>query len=182
MGGPPTAWLRTVVPGLLARGIVAAPPHAPTLRNEVRRAIHDAVVARPGMGMRDLAAKVGLDWSSVHYHVQHLVAAGLLVTFPAGRRRLVYPASAVDGDDPAQRAAVLEATTRRIAAAIAASPGTSATELVEDLKESPRVVYHHVRRLLDHGLVTAPSSASRRGLQPTPRLLALLAEHESRTT
>lgn len=164
--------------GVIARWVVIAPLEHPLLQNETRREIVQLVHDRPGISMRELSSRLGLDWSSLHYHVQRLLAAEILATTLAGRRRLVYPAALAGHEDPAERAALSEATARRIASAIAARPGTSAVELVEDLRESQRVVYHHLKKLVDLGLVTTPSPASRRGLVATPRLLALLGEIE----
>lgn len=162
-------------PTLLA--LLAAPlARERALESPTRQAILREVTARPGISMRELAHRIGADWSSLHYHVQRMIDAKVIDTILVGRHRLVYLAPLPRSKDPEERAALLEPTARRIAMAIAERPGTSAPELVLELGESARVVYHNVKRLADLRLVEVVPGAGRRGMVAAPRLLGLLAE------
>ena len=144
------------------------------LRSPIRTALLRAVVDKPGLSLSELAARLSLHPVSVHYHVERMEEAGYLRTIRVGRRRLAYPPGPVEpfAED---RAILLEPTTRRVALAIAHRPHRSILDITDDVGETARVVYHHVKRLRDVGLVTGLESSRHRGLAPTPRLLALLA-------
>ena len=105
--------------------------------------------------------------------------AGDIQVVRAGRRRLVYP---VAGGNAFERAAgdgiMRGGTARRIAKAIHDAPGRNVQDIAVDIGESPRVVYYHVRRLIEAKLVHSASETRHRDLQPTLRLAAILQAQE----
>lgn len=140
-----------------------------------RMRIVQRVLDRPGSSMSELSDALSMSWTQLHYHVTRLEHAGVVRTAKAGRRRLVFPALEAD-EAPDDRALVMERTARALAMLIAENPRCSVNDLVRLSEETPRVVYYHVKRLLESGLVTSSSTTRHRGLAATPRLLRLLSE------
>ena len=146
------------------------------LASPLRRRILDLVEARPGSPVTDLARRLSIHPVTLHYHLRRLEESDLVRSQLAGRRRVVFPVSAYVDENAEDRALLLEPTARRIALAILHRPNITITDLVEELHETPRVVYYHVKRLRDAGLVVGASATHYRGLEAAPRLALLLSE------
>lgn len=146
------------------------------LQSPARARILLAVHERPGISIGALSKRLSMNVVTLHYHVERLREGGYVRAERAGRRRLVFSASAPAYASPEERAMLLERTARRIALAVVHRRYRSVLELVEDLGESPRVVYYHLKRLREAGLVTGPDGAHGHGIGPTAKLLALLGE------
>lgn len=145
------------------------------LESPERLGILRLVYERPGISVTDLASRLSMTWGQLNYHLLRLAAAGLLHTVKAGRHRLVFP-ERESVETPEDRAIVLEKTARALALLIVGNPHVSVTDLVRMSGESPRVVYYHVKKLLDAGLVSSASGIHHRGLTASPRLVHLLGE------
>jgi predicted transcriptional regulator len=140
----------------------------------VRREILKLVRAKPGIPISEVRARLDLGWGSLYYHIQKLELAGYLEVCSVGRLNLLYP----PGADHARHAKAVSFlrgdTAMRIAEAILAEPGCSVPDLIAATGESPRVVYYHVKRLAEIGVVTSASRLRHVELQPTPELEPLL--------
>lgn len=163
------------------------PPEAPrtTIRiresapedSPLRQQILAIVKAQPGIPIGELMSRLGIGWGTVYHHISKLTRAGLIRTHASGRRRLVFPSPfAVEPQDAPAYAIVHGATAQRVARAIVEKPGRSITDLCAELNESARVVYYHVKRLLDAGLVTSSSKTRHNDLRGTQRLEDLLTQ------
>lgn len=139
-----------------------------------RRAIMDAVVARPGIHLQELARFTGQGKGTVEHHLRKLVDAGQVLVsvgagyssyFPAGTDRRLVAAG------PALRAG----SARDILRAIIAEPGSHGGHLAEVLGLNRGTVLHHVRRLQSAGLVTLQSGGGVGKLFPTTLATTALA-------
>lgn len=122
--------------------------------------------------MSRIARATGLYWTTVAFHVARLTASGDVRTVRGGRYRMLFPR----GDDVAtneQRALLAEPSCRRVALAILAGPGLRIADIRARTGLSERAVYHHVKRLVEFGLVTRRTTGYR-ALEAAPRLVDLL--------
>lgn len=143
------------------------------LESPERMRILQIVFERPGVSVTELAARLSMTWGQLNYHLGRLEQAELVHMVKAGRHKLVFPDRQPD-ETPEDRAIVLERTARALALLIVENPRLSVTDLVRMSGETPRVVYYHVKRLLDSGLVASASGTHHRGLVATSRLVHLL--------
>lgn len=148
------------------------------LASPVSQRVLAAARARPGLTLSEARDMLGMSWGSLYRHIARLESAGLVRLQTAGRRRLLFP---VGETDTTVQPSVMEAaaflrqpTGRMIATAVILRPGRSVPEIAEALSLTPRVVYHHVQRLLAMNLIASSSETRHRDLTPTPLLLAAL--------
>lgn len=143
------------------------------LTSAERMRILQVVYERPGISLTELAQRASMTWGQLNYHLGRLEQAGLVHSTKAGRHRLVFPEKAPE-EAPEDRALLLEKTARLLALLIVENPRVSVTDLVHMSGETPRVVYYHVKKLLEAGLVTSSSARHLRGLTASARLVHLL--------
>ena len=143
------------------------------LESPERLRILQIVYERPGVSVTEVAQRLEMTWGQLNYHLSRLSSAGLLHTVKAGRHRLVFPEKE-PAEAPEDRALVLERTARALALLIVDNPQVTVTDLVRLSGASPRVVYYHVKKLLEAGLVTSASGIHHRGLTASARLVHLL--------
>jgi len=120
-----------------------------------------ALRASPGLTVAQLARALAVDHSTAAYHLDRLVAAGVVVCLRHGGRRHSFPA----GGLPRERA--LAVTQRRGAAAlvlarVGAEP-RSLGAIAQGLPLTKSGVHWHLRRLVALGLVA--EAPARRGRQ-----------------
>lgn len=145
-----------------------------------RKLILDVIKARPGIPVGELLASVSMGWGTLYYHLRKMRKAEMIQIVVSGRRRLIYPsAMPVAGAEASADSILWGETARKIASRIAQGPFTSVSALSEELGESPRVVYYHVKRLIQAGLVEAQRVRGTRDLRATPALLARFAPEEA---
>jgi DNA-binding transcriptional ArsR family regulator len=143
------------------------------IARSTRDFVLQAIRVRPGVSMSDVARAAGMSWAATALHVDQLTAEGLVRSARVGRRRVLFVAPA-DGADALARGLLAEPACLRVARAIVAHPRLPVYELSFVAGMSERAVYHHLKRLLDAGLVEGRRGY--RGLRATPALLSLLAE------
>jgi predicted transcriptional regulator len=147
------------------------------LQSALRRQIVELVRENPGIPIGELRKRLPVGWGTLYHHLIKLERSGLLRAAVSGRRRLLYPGDAGPlGNDPDARSILRGRTAQRLARAIVARPGRSVADIVDEMAESPRVIYYHLKRMLDAGLVTSSSETRYCSLTPTPRLVSMLAE------
>lgn len=144
-----------------------------------REAVHRAILAHPGSSVSEIARRVDMFWTSVALHVAHLERAGLVRAIRAGRRRVVFPRTPLALEGGPDLALLSEPSCLAVARAIVAHPDRRVWEIGEITSMSERAVYHHVKRLIDAGLVGKRGTSAFRGLRPTDRLIAWI-EHRDR--
>lgn len=140
-----------------------------------RERILEIVTARPGIPLTRLKARLDVSWGTLFYHLGILREKGLLRSVRAGRRRLVFPAHLFPSEKAFVAAAFLEGeTARRIATAIRDHPDARIDELAALTGKSRRVVYYHVRQLLDAGIALRSSRTRHFGLRIDPRAVQIM--------
>lgn len=152
------------------------------LDDPLRKRIYKAIEKAPGLPLSHLLTRLDVGWSTLYRELETLEGAGLIRSKKKGRHCLVFPAH----EDLAGRGALTQtillqgATAREIASRIARKPGQDMETLAEHLDLSPRVVYYHLRRLLEGKLIKSSSTTRYRDLAPTPALTELLKAFQRR--
>ena len=143
-----------------------------------------AARSRPGLTLSEARDAIGASWGSLYRHLQRLEAAGRVRMQTVGRRRLLF---ATGEAEPADQSSVMEGaallrqpTARMVALSILMRPGRSVPEVAASLQLTPRVVYHHVQRLLSVGLIESSSQTRHRDLTPSARLAGALDVAENK--
>lgn len=139
-----------------------------------RLRVFEAIRDEPGITVSKIAREVGLYWSTVALHVERLTRAGLVRSTRVGRRRVLFSSTEANGESAVQRGLLAEDACRRVAVAVVEHPRTPIFELSHRTGISERALYHHVKRLVEAELLSTSKERFYRGLEPTPRLLALL--------
>ncbi|MEA3198838.1 MAG: hypothetical protein QOE90_266 [Thermoplasmata archaeon] len=161
----------TVVAPLMGRGPLTA---REIVGSPVRREILRLVRTQPGIAVSELRSRLDAGWGSVHYHLTKLRMAGRIEVRSVGRVSLVYLPGAGQARHAKAVSLLRGPTARRIAEAVLASPGCSIPDLVVTTGESPRVVYYHVKRLAEVGVITSASRFRHVDLRPSRGLEKLL--------
>lgn len=124
------------------------------LENGTRKGIFDAVCVQPGMGVHAIASLAGVSYSTACYHLERLVAAGMLVMTPDGNKLRYYKNGGAFTEAERKILPLLKnAEASRVLDEIAAKPGTYRAELAERLGVTPTTINWHLKRLRDAGLV-----------------------------
>lgn len=145
------------------------------LASEPRREILRIVEENPGITLGELKRRFPRSWGTVYHHLTRLQQAGLVRVLVAGRRRLLVAASMqADEAELNARALLRGSTVERVARIVAENPECRVAEIAERVGESPRVVYYHVKQLLDANLLESSSRTRHFGLRAAPLLLVLL--------
>lgn len=152
-----------------------------TARAEARARVLALVEAEPGISPSELVRRLAIGWSSLYRHVRALKEEGRIRVDASGRHAFLYPAG-VQGDErlAAQRAVLLTGRARLVAQEVAARPGHDVASLAQALGISPRVIYHHVRRLVAAELLSSRAPNRYLDLAPTPSLALLLGKERTR--
>ncbi len=154
---------------------------ARVLESALRRQIVDIIRQEPGIAIGGLLEKLPVGWGTVYHHLSKLERGGIVRCVTSGRRRLLYLVEqGAAGQDPHQRSLLGGHTARTIATIVAEGQGMSIEAIVERSHETPRVVYYHLKRLIEAGLIQSESATRYRGLVASDRLRELLAEARQR--
>ncbi len=148
------------------------------LSSPANQRILDAIRTRPGLTLSEAREMVNMSWGSLYRHLVRLEAAGLVRFQTVGRRRILFLTESEEtlAQSPVAEAAALlrQPTARTVAVSILMRPGRSVPEVAASLQLTPRVVYHHVQRLLAVGLISSSSQTRHRDLTPSPMLARAL--------
>ena len=143
------------------------------VRPSHRTLILEVIKAKPGIPVGELMDRLPLGGGTLYHHLTKLEQAGMIYFCTQGRRRLIYPAnSRVPPDVVAVTGILRGKSARRIAVAIVKRGRTSIMEIGEMVADSPRVVYYHVQRLAQAGLVDRIYNQGRSDITPRPVLIA----------
>lgn len=146
------------------------------LQSPMRRRILALVRDRPGISVSEVARALDTLWTTAAFHVERLESARLVASARIGRRRVLFPAERIAWDMLEARGLLAEAPCRAVARAIAERPRVGITDLCSATGLSERAVYHHVKRLVDAGLVRPAFARSYGALEPTASLAQALDE------
>lgn len=163
--------------GLLA--LVRGDHNLPRIRLETRTRLLVAINDSPGQTLGALRELVKIGWGTLYYHIGKLEAEGDVRTVVAGRRILVFPGASSPIASTEKFGLLRGATARLIAQQILARPHCSIQMLVDSTRKTPRVVYYHVKRLKEAGLITSVTPNQHFGLMAAASLEPLLARIES---
>lgn len=144
------------------------------LSSEARRRVYDLVLAEPGISVSELARRADMYWTSAALHAAALERAGLVQSVLVGRRRSIFPVENRSALGTPAAALLSEPACRRVAEGIVRYPDLRVWELCDILQMSERAVYHHVKRLVNAGLVSSTRPGMYRGLRALPALERLL--------
>jgi predicted transcriptional regulator len=120
------------------------------LRSRSARLLYDAIQREPGQTLTRLSSTMGLGWGGTYHHMRKLEEAGFVVRHHAGRAVRVFPAGTprTDMDVP-----WLGETAQLILVSIRSGAPRTASALATELGLAPSVLYYHLRRLSEAGLV-----------------------------
>jgi predicted transcriptional regulator len=142
------------------------------LENGTRKGIFEAVCIAPGLGVHAIASTAGVSYSTACYHLERLVAAGMLVMTPDGNKLRYYQNGGTFTESERRILPLLKnVEASRVLDEIVMKPGTYRAELAGRLGVTPTTINWHLRRLREAGLV----EETRRGRNAFlyPRLDAL---------
>lgn len=138
-----------------------------------RTLILDIIKAKPGIPVGELMDRLPLGGGTLYHHLTKLEQSGMIYFCIYGRRRLIYPASGRVPPDVVAATSILGGrSARRVAVAIVRRGRTSIQDLGQDIVDSPRVIYYHVQRLAQAGLVERIYENGRSDITPRPVLIA----------
>lgn len=149
-------------------------------RSKVPAKLLRIIQERPGIPVTELEGRLGIGTGTMRHHLQTLQRAGKLHFVRQGRRLLIYPPGA--GSDALAEGLLRGATSRAVATTIREHPGGDVASLHRLLGLSERVVYYHLQRLMEAGLVASSGENRLRDLSATGKLEALLARLEPSPT
>ena len=161
-----------------------------TLDNATRKQIFDAVVARPGIGVQEVAEVANVSYSTASYHLERLCEARILVLSVEGSKLRYYQNGGAFTEADRKLLPLLKnAEAMRVLGAILETPGTYRAALAERLGVTATTINWHLKRLAEAGLIqetrqgrSAFLSVDRERLATavTP-LLPKLEAHEAQT-
>lgn len=124
------------------------------LENGTRKAIFEAVCASPGLGVQAVSQRSGVSYSTTTYHLERLVAAGMIIMTPNGNKLRYYESGGAFTEAERRVLPILKNDeSARLLEAILDAPGTYRAALAERLGVTATTINWHLRRLRDAGLV-----------------------------
>jgi predicted transcriptional regulator len=142
-------------------------PHA-TLDNGTRKTIFETVCANPGAGVQEVAATARVSYSTATYHLDRLVAAGMLVMTPDGNKLCYYKNGGSFTEAERRILPILKNTeAARVLEAIVREPGTYRSALANVLGVTTTTINWHLKRLREAGLVSEDRQGRSAYLYPT---------------
>lgn len=136
------------------------------LRQATRARIHDFVVSNPGAHLSEIRRALGMSKGPTSYHLQVLVAAGIVVKVENPPYSSYFANGASEGVRAAARALRVPKA-RSLLAQVLDRPGLDVQELVDGSPMARSMVYYHLNRLADVGLVEFQGGVRNRSLLPT---------------
>lgn len=123
------------------------------LKHPLRRTVHQAVEANPGIHLKALARTVGRPRNTVEHHVRKLVAGGLLSQHEINGFSCLFVKGQVDRREQAAAGALKSEAARKVLAAVVAAPGASGRDVALQAGLAPTLVSYHASNLQKAGLV-----------------------------
>lgn len=130
------------------------------LDHPVRSRLYEAIEARPGIHMQQLADATGHPRQTAEHHIRKLVGSGLVQVKAQNGYNCIYPARGVDRHVVATLPYLKAKGARKVFALIGREPGTTGAEVAQRCGISPSTVNYHVGKLRGAGLVEAERGAA----------------------
>jgi biotin operon repressor len=137
------------------------------LEHPVRRMVHQAVEANPGIHLKALARTVGRPRNTVEHHVRKLVAGGLVTQHDLNGYACLFAKGQVDRRAQAAAGALKSEAARKVLAAVVTTPGASGRDVAAAAGLTPTLVSYHVHNLQQAGLVEGQRQGRQLRLLPT---------------
>lgn len=142
--------------------------HGPDLlEHPLRKSLHQAIEAQPGIHLKALARTIGRPRSTVEHHVRKLVAGGLVTQHQLNGYGCLFAKGQVDRREQAVAGALKSDAARRVLAAVVGSPGASGREVAAAAGLTPTLVSYHVHNLQKAGLLEGQRDGRALRLLPT---------------
>jgi len=128
---------------------------ANVLEHPMRKHLLEAIEARPGIHLRELASAHDTAVTNTQWHLRKLEQAGLVKTQKVQGRRLYYPVQGGQGSriQAIENAALRNPNAERVSDFLAAHAGCNQRAVAEALGMNPGTVRWHLRKLETAGLV-----------------------------
>lgn len=153
-------------------------PKEPQIVTQLRRRVH----SHPGLPLSDHLSALGTSWSVIYAALKHLQEHDQVRTIKEGRFRILLPPGKAKREEPRHLILLQGPTARQLAEIIAENPGHHTPDtIVYETGHAHRVVYYHLRRLLEAGLIKSAKTTRFVELAPTPALLRVLNHLAPRT-
>lgn len=151
-----------------------------SLEHPSRRALYQAIVARPGCTIQSAARMAGLSRGTAVHHLRMLARHRLVTQRPGTKEVHLFPNTpGFEGAAGAHLALLARPRTRQVGQLVAAHPGLTRTQVAGAVGISPSTLDWHLRSLMGSGLVTEQLVEGRRALLPTAGLAQALATSPS---
>lgn len=127
------------------------------LEHGTRAGIHARVIERRAAVASDLARELGVDLTTVTYHLRRLERAGVVRSAKAGRVLVWAPV----GSDPdiSRLVALRSDVARTLAQHVARAPGMTTTEIARAAGIGVDLAHYHLHRLAARGVLTRREGA-----------------------
>lgn len=147
---------------------------------DTRRRLYEAVRRTPGIGAREAQRATNFGWGETVYHLERLVASGLLHLESSGHQDHYFAATVPLGDRTLLRLGRSDSA-RRLLRVLLAAPDLTVPELEDRTGLSPGRLSVHLRRLLDTGILTTGRKGRLRTfrVQDEPRVVRTLVAYRA---
>lgn len=170
--------LQIVTTGFLWAPRAARRPKGPPnqlLGQSARQDIVRAIERAPGISMSELVRRIGLPWSTMHYHLHLLNQAGIISSIRLGRERRLFGEEATQGT----RSAIALLRRRRIwdfVSTVFHKPGLRQTDIARGTSLQRKSLRRYIDLLKNEGLLIEVRESKYRRYYPTNRLTFLIQE------
>ena len=120
---------------------------------EIRRQIYNLILKYPGLHFREISRKLNVPISTLGYHLKYLERHGFLIAEAKGGCNRFYVANNIGEMEKKLINFLRKDASRNIIMYIATLGGASLVELSQSLDLSRIVVWKHLKRLIDAGIV-----------------------------
>lgn len=151
----------------------------PPLDHPRRKLIYELIQRQPGLNWNQIQAKTGLSVGALLFHVEKLEEADVVIRRPSTSENevLFFTEDNVSlWRDPSTRVLFGNESTRKVARAIAETPGITTQEIAEQVGIHDVTVRYHLDKLDDHKLLIDEKDGRRKRYRPTDRLSGWMDE------
>ncbi|MGQ0536904.1 MAG: winged helix-turn-helix transcriptional regulator [Methanobacteriota archaeon] len=143
-----------------------------------RRRILDVIRDKPGIKITDLCRETGSGWGTVKYHLHLLEKAGLVLSRPTARDRLLFASDFPEESLPVTEV-LRQGRAEKLAIEILREPGVVQKDLCERVQMTRKIIRRYIDLLESAGLVSVEREARFQRHYPGPRLVEHLAPKPS---
>lgn len=119
----------------------------------VRRRVHREVRKNPGVGVSEIARRLGFDQSTINYHAHTLARLGEVQIVRDGRTLRLFRPGRRSRRELAPLLVAKHTALRRIVSTISRNPGINGEALAAKLRLAKSTVSYHLKKLRHQGIV-----------------------------